>query len=169
MKNTDHFKFVNIKAGSFMMGSPDSEKGRYSDETQHEVELSQDFEMQTTPVTQALWTEVMGQSPSHFKGKSNPVESVSWNDVQEFIGELNKLDPEYTYRLPTEAEWEYACRAGTTTAYHCAEKDLKKYAWFSENSGDKTHPVGKLQPNAWGLYDMMGNVWEWIGDWYGEY
>jgi formylglycine-generating enzyme required for sulfatase activity len=113
----------------------------------------------------------MGSNPSYFKGDKLPVEQVSWNDVQEFIRKLNAMDEmEETdkYRLPSEAEWEYACRAGTTTRYSFGdgEVELGEHAWYADNAGDETHPVGQKKPNAWGLYDMHGNVWEWVQDEY---
>ncbi|HPC91616.1 MAG TPA: bifunctional serine/threonine-protein kinase/formylglycine-generating enzyme family protein [Myxococcota bacterium] len=159
-------RFVRIPAGTFMMGSPKEEDGRYSDEKQHKVTLTSPFEMMVTPVTQSLWQFVMGNNPSHFKGPDLPVERVSWNDVQDFIGKLNQMLGTNNLRLPTEAEWEYACRAGTTAAWY---GELDKIAWYGDNSGGKTHPVGTKAPNAWGLYDMLGNVWEWCQDWYGAY
>ena len=114
----------------------------------------------------------MGNNPSRFQGDPNcPVEQVSWQDAQDFIQKLNAREGGTPYRLPTEAEWEYAARAGTTTAY-CFGDDvsqLRAYAWYRDNSDGRTHPVGQLQPNAWGLYDMHGNVWEWVQDWYGAY
>ncbi len=124
-------------------------------------------------MTQGQWQEVIGENPSHFKGDPNcPVENVSWDDVQKFIEWLHAREGDRGYRLPTEAEWGYACRAGTTTAY-CFGNDpdqLHGYAWYGKslNSGS-THPVGQLKPNDWGLYDMHGNVWEWVRDWYGKY
>ncbi len=112
----------------------------------------------------------MGSNPSRFKGSRNPVESVSWEDCQAFIKKLNE-DSGGSYRLPTEAEWEYACRAGTTTAYGfgSSSANLSTYAWYDSNSGSKTHPVGGKKANAWGLHDMHGNVWEWCSDWFGDY
>ncbi|HRR75140.1 MAG TPA: bifunctional serine/threonine-protein kinase/formylglycine-generating enzyme family protein [Myxococcota bacterium] len=159
-------RFVHIPAGTFMMGSPKDEDGRYSYEKQHKVTLTSPFEMMVTPVTQSLWQFVMGNNPSHFKGPDLPVERVSWNDVQDFIQKLNQMLGTNNLRLPTEAEWEYACRAGTTGARY---GELDKIAWYGGNSGSKTHPVGTKAPNAWGLYDMLGNVWEWCQDWYGDY
>jgi formylglycine-generating enzyme required for sulfatase activity len=165
-------KFVLIPAGTFMMGSPEDDPERLVYETLHQVTISKPFYMQTMPVTQGQWQKVMGNNPSHFKGDDNcPVENVSWNDVQEFISKLNSMEREDRYRLPTEAEWEYACRTGSTTAY-CFGDDpghLGEYAWYSSNSGSKTHPVGQKTPNAWGLYDMHGNVWEWVQDRCGDY
>ncbi len=156
-------KFVYIKPGSFMMG----------DYSKHEVTLTKGFNIQTTEVTQGLWKAVMGKNPSYFKncGDNCPVENVSWNDVQAFIRKLNQKAGSNKYRLPTEAEWEYTCRAGSTTKFSFgdSESSLGAYAWYKDNSGDKTHPVGQKSPNAWGLYDMHGNVWEWCQDWSGDY
>lgn len=129
--------------------------------------------MQTTEVTQEQWLSVMGNSPSQFKecGINCPVENVSWLDVQEFIRRLNRLEGTDKYRLPTEAEWEYACRAGSSTKYSFGDNAaiLDEYAWYRNNSGWRPHPVGQKKPNAWGLYDMHGNVWEWCQDWQGDY
>ena len=162
--------FVEIPDGSFMMGSPSNESGRYDSEKQHSVTLS-GFQMMTTEVTQAMWTAVMGSNPSRWEGDNLPVENVSWTDCQDFINKLNQRDPGKNYRLPTEAEWEYSCRAGTTTLFHSGDRDsdLDRVGWYDGNSGGKTHPVGQKQPNAWGLYDMHGNVWEWCQDCYGDY
>ena len=123
-------------------------------------------------MTQGQWQAVMGSNPSQFTGDPNrPVENVSWDDVQEFIRRLNAREGGATYRLPTEAEWEYAARAGTTTRWSFGDdaSQLGRYAWHDGNAGGQTHPVGQLQPNPWGLYDMHGNVWEWVQDWYGKY
>ncbi|HQE74701.1 MAG TPA: bifunctional serine/threonine-protein kinase/formylglycine-generating enzyme family protein [Myxococcota bacterium] len=159
-------RFVHIPAGTFMMGSSEGERPRFSDEAQHKVTLTRPFAMMVTPVTQSLWQFVMGNNPSYFMGPDLPVERVSWEDVQDFIQKLNKKLGIDSLRLPTEAEWEYACRAGTTgTRYG----ELHKIAWYNGNSDGKTHPVGTKAPNAWGLYDMLGNVWEWCQDWYGDY
>ena len=136
--------------------------------------------MQTTEVTQGQWKAVTGSNPSHFKncGDHCPVEMVSWNDVQEFIKKLNQREGSGTYRLPTEAEWEYAARAGTTTAFangditvtYCSyDSNLDTVGWYCYNSSNTTHPVAQKDPNAWGLYDMHGIVWEWCQDWYGNY
>lgn len=149
-----------------MMGSPPSEKSRRNDETQHRVTLTKGFYIQTTEVTQGQWKAIMENNPSYFTGKDNlPVESVSWSEAKDFITQLNTKG-QGTYRLPTEAEWEYAARAGTTTAYFFGDGAavLDDYAWFSDNSGGKTHPVAQKRPNGWGLYDTSGNVSEWVQD-----
>ncbi|MGB2754096.1 MAG: formylglycine-generating enzyme family protein [Phycisphaerae bacterium] len=164
-------KLALIPAGKFMMGSPDSEQGRSKDEgPQHGVTLSKSFYMGVTEVTQAQYEAVMGTNPSHFQGATNPVEEVSWNDAREFCKKLSEKTRQ-AVRLPTEAEWEYACRAGTATAFSFGDADsaLGDYAWYRANSGWKTHPVGQKKPNAWGLFDMHGNVLEWCTDLYGEY
>jgi formylglycine-generating enzyme required for sulfatase activity len=171
--NSIGMEFVEIPAGSFMMGSPSDEKGSDKDEKQHRVNLTRAFYMQTTEVTQAQWKKVMGSNPSHFNkcGDNCPVDSVSWNDCQDFIRRLNQKERTDKYRLPTEAEWEYAARAGSTARY-CFGDDknrLGQYAWYNESAGGKTHTVASKNPNAWGLYDMHGNVWEWCEDWYGNY
>jgi formylglycine-generating enzyme required for sulfatase activity len=126
--------------------------------------------MGVTEVTQAQYEAVMGTNPSKFKGATNPVDTVSWNDATEFCKKLSEKTRQ-AVRLPTEAEWEYACRAGTATTFSFGDADsaLGDYAWYSANSGSTTHPVGQKKPNAWGLYDMHGNVWEWCADWYGDY
>ena len=154
--------FCRIPAGTFFMGEQ---------ETLHQVTLTKDFYLARYPITQALWQTIMGNNPSHFKGENHPVDQVSWEDVQEFIANLNERTGENLYRLPTEAEWEYACRSGSSGTYSFGddEKLLGEYAWFNNNSEQKTHPVGGKKPNAWGLYDMHGNVWEWCQDWHGDY
>jgi formylglycine-generating enzyme required for sulfatase activity len=182
--NSLGMQFVLIPAGTFQMGSgmsPKETAKRYGGEAewykpehpQHQVTISQPFYLQTTPVTQEQWQHVMGDNPSEFKkcGKDCPVEMVSWDDIQEFMKKLNKMEKTDTYRLPTEAEWEYACRAGSTSewCFGDIESFLGEYAWYDYNSQEQTHPVGQLKSNAWGLYDMHGNVWEWCQDWYGEY
>ena len=159
------FQWKAISSGTFMMGSPN---GGSDEQPLHQVTISKGFQMGKFEVTQAQWEAVMGNNPSHFSGDNNPVEQVSWNECQSFISKLNKLDTDYTYRLPTEAEWEYCCRAGSDTEYCFGDDDsgLGDYAWCNSNSNSKTHPVGQKQPNDWGLYDMHGNVWEWCQDWY---
>jgi formylglycine-generating enzyme required for sulfatase activity len=167
--NSIGMEFVLIPAGEFDMGSPSSEKDRYSNEGPvHHVTISKGFYLSKYEVTQKQWCEVMGSNPSHFEGDNRPVETVSWNDIQEFIKKLNEMEGTNKYRLPSEAEWEYAARAGTTTSYSFGndDSDLGDYAWYESNSGSKTHPVGQKQPNPWGLYDMHGNVWEWVQDRY---
>ena len=164
-------EFVWIPPGTFMMGSPASEKGRGADEGPvRKVTISKGFWMGKYEVTQEEWEAVMGNNPSHFKGGRHPVETVSWNDATAFCRALSQKTGK-AVRLPTEAEWEYACRAGTTTVYHSGddEKDLAKAGWDKGNSGGRTHPVGKKEPNAWGLHDMHGNVWEWCADRDGKY
>ncbi len=155
--------YVQIPAGEFMMGS---DNGRVDEKPVHKVRISKAFEMGKYEVTQAQWEVVMGSNPSGFKGANLPVETVSWDDVQLYISKMNAKSDGYKYRLPTEAEWEYACRAGTTGDY---AGNLDAMAWYISNSGNTTHPVGQRQPNAWGLYDMHGNVYEWCSDWYWLY
>lgn len=155
-------EMVYVPSGTFMMGSP-SGVGDNDEHPQHQVNV-QGFYMGKYEVTQAQYRAVMGTNPSHFTGCDEcPVEEVSWNDAQEFIRRLNSMQSRYTYRLPSEAEWEYACRAGTTGDY---AGNLDSMAWYSSNSGGRTHPVGQKQANGFGLYDMHGNVWEWCEDWY---
>jgi formylglycine-generating enzyme required for sulfatase activity len=174
--------YVRIAPGTFTIGSPTGEEGRDDDETQRSVTITRAFCMKVTEVTQGEWQAVMGSNPSYFKdcGANCPVEQVSWEDAVGYANALSRREglPEcYAgstfagltctgYRLPTEAEWEYAARAGTTGATYGRRDSV---AWYEENSGRETHPVGQKRPNAWGLYDMLGNVWEWTGDWYGEY
>jgi formylglycine-generating enzyme required for sulfatase activity len=175
-------KLVLVPKGTFMMGSPESEQCRQKDENQHEVTISKDYYLGVYEVTQVQYEKVMGKNPSHFQGAivgnenaDLPVENVSWDDAVEFCKKLSDLPEEMkagrVYRLPTEAEWEYACRAGSKTAYSFDDEEglLPEYGWFSSNSSYRTHTVGLLEPNAWGLYDMHGNVWEWCSDRYVEY
>jgi len=166
--NSIGIKFARIQKGEFMMGS-----NEYKDEQPiHNVTIDRPFYFGIFPVTQREWKAVMGDNPSYFKGDDLPVENVSWDDVQEFIKKLNEKENTHKYRLPSEAEWEYAARAGTTTRYFFGDDDsrLREYAWYSKNSGGKTHPVGKKWANPWGLYDVHGNVWEWVQDtWHDTY
>jgi formylglycine-generating enzyme required for sulfatase activity len=162
--------FVLILAGEFLMGATDG--GDDDERPLHTVRISRPFYLGTYAVTQVQWEAVMGNNPSYCKGDPDrPVEMVSWEDVQEFIRRLHVRERSTNYRLPTEAEWEYAARADSETAYSFGnDRDqLGKYAWYNGNSRGETHPVGQLKPNAWGLYDVHGNVWEWVQDWYGEY
>ncbi len=201
---SDGADFARIPAGSFIMGSPSGELGRFDDETQHHVSISRPFMMQVTEVTQGQWQDLMGYNPAHFKGcgANCPVEQVNWHEALAYANATSAtegvaqcfdctgsgtsvecdLKPQYTkpqdcpgYRLPTEAEWEYAARAGTTTAFHtgritgtttCSNMDAA--GWYDSNSGSTTHAVGGKAANAWGLYDMHGNMWEWTWDWYQE-
>lgn len=164
--NDVSLELVHIPAGTFLMGSPDSEPGRDLDESpQHEVRISA-FAMGIYPVTQAQWQAVMGDNPSYFKGDNRPVETVSWHDAVEFCQKLSQQSGR-TYRLPSEAEWEYACRAGTTTPYSFGESLAKSQANYDSGS---TTDVGSFPPNDFGLYDMHGNVWEWCADdWHETY
>jgi formylglycine-generating enzyme required for sulfatase activity len=190
--------YVRIEPGEFTMGSPATELGRFFDETQHRVTLTRAFLMKATEVTQAEWRSVTGTDPSGFDncGDTCPVEQVSWFDAVDYVNRLSDAeglarcyadDAERTfagldcagYRLPTEAEWEYAARAGTVTAFYTGvntqtvcdpvDPNLDAAGWYCGNSGDTTHPVGQKQPNALGLYDMHGNVFEWVNDWADAY
>ena len=161
-------EFVLIRPGSFLMGS---EKGNPNEKPTHKVTIAKPFYLGKYEVTQEQWQAVMGSNPSHFKGPKNPVEQVSWEDCQTFLQKLQEKAPSHTFRLPTEAEWEYACRAGSTTEF-CYGDDwggLGEYAWYGPNSGSTTHAVGEKKPNAWGLNDIHGNVCEWCQDWIGAY
>ena len=178
--NSLGMEFVLIKPAKFMMGSPEDEPGRYTGERLHAVNLTNPFYLQTTEVTQAQWKAVMDQNPSSQKicGDNCPVEQVSWDDAQRFIQKLNRKEGTDKYRLPTEAEWEYACRAGSTTAFangditelQCdRDPNLDAIGWYCWNSKNRIQPVAQKKPNAWGLHDMPGNVQEWCQDWFGVY
>jgi formylglycine-generating enzyme required for sulfatase activity len=179
--NSIGMKLVLIPQGSFTMGSPLAEQERTEQEDQIQVTLSRDYFLGAFEVTQSQYQRVMGKNPSSFQGvnfgdtSNHPVETVSWQDAVEFCRRLSDLPEEReagrSYRLPTEAEWEYACRAGSRTAYCFGESSrlLAGYGWFSGNSARRTHPVGEKKPNDWGLYDMHGNVFEWCWDWSGQY
>ncbi|MDR0380258.1 MAG: formylglycine-generating enzyme family protein [Candidatus Accumulibacter sp.] len=170
--NSVNMEFVLISAGSFVMGSDKSSVNAPDKETpQRQVHISQPFYLGKFEVTQTQWMAVMGDDPSKFEGPDNPVEQVSWYDAQEFIERLNQMEETDKYRLPTEAEWEYAARAGTTSVYFFGSDvdELDRYAWYRDNADEKTYPVGQKKPNPWGLYDMYGNVYEWVEDWFGYY
>jgi formylglycine-generating enzyme required for sulfatase activity len=177
----DGSAMVRIPVGEFAMGSA---SGDADEAPVHRVRVSRPYEMGKFEVTQAQWETVMADphaqpgavrttpehatvssTPSRFKGAALPVESVSWDDIQVFLARLNARDHDHFYRLPTEAEWEYACKAGSHGDDSAA---LGTAAWYKDNSGDRTRPVGEKQPNAWGLFDMLGNAAEWVQDWYGH-
>lgn len=166
-------QFVLISSGEFKMGSPSEEKDRSDSESPiHKVTIQNSFYLGRSVVTQKQWEKIMGNNPSRFKGENRPVEMVSWKDTQEFVTKLNEKEDTNKYRLPSEAEWEYACRAGTQTKYFFGndESKLNEYAWYAGNSGSKTHIIGQKKPNLWGLYDIHGNVWEWVQDeWHENY
>ena len=169
-RNPAGMEFVAVPAGELLMGSPRGEPGRRnSDRRQREVQITSAYCIGAYEVTQEQYEAVMGKNPANFPGAKNPVERVSWQDAVDFCARLSGKDGR-TYRLPTEAEWEYACRAGSTTAYSFGDDPLRldDQAWYSRNSGERPHEVGLKLPNAWGLYDMHGNVWEWCQDWYAQ-
>ncbi len=170
--NTVGMKFKLLPAGEFTMGTPVSDNDALDCERpQHRVRITKPFYLGATEVTQEQYKRVQGKAPSLFKGVTLPVERISWNDAATFCKKLSATECR-TYRLPTEAEWEYACRAGSRMRYFFGDEKtlLDKYAWFSQNSGRKTHPVGEKKPNDWGLYDMYGNVFEWCSDsWRSDY
>ena len=161
-------EMIYCALGSFIMGSPEDEELRAADENQHKVTLTKGFWLGKYPVTQVQWNSVMGSNPSWFGGDDNPVDSVSWKDCKEFIAKINSQS-NLNARFPTEAEWEYACRAGSEGVYS-GIGDLDEMGWYGGNCDEEeTHPVGELEPNDWGFCDMHGNVWEWCADWYGSY
>ena len=171
VKNGITIDMVKVEAGTFMMGATSEMMNPEDDEKPvHQVTLTNDYYMGKYEVTQALWQAVMGSNPSYFKGDNLPVEQVSWNDCQEFISKLNGLTGK-KFRLPTEAEWEYAARGGkkSRSYQYSGSSNISDAAWYDGNSGSKTHPVGMKQANELGIYDMRGNVWEWCQDWYGSY
>jgi formylglycine-generating enzyme required for sulfatase activity len=157
---------VSIPAGSFSMGSKSGDE-----KPVHTVTFTKPFYLGKYEVTQEQWQAVMRANPSHFKGDKLPVEQVNWDNCQEFLKKLQSKSPGLKLSLPTEAQWEYACRAGSKTEYVSGDdaSGLGEYAWFYASFRGTTHDVGVKRPNAWGLYDMHGNVWEWCQDWYGAY
>ena len=164
------FNMIKVDGGTFTMGAtPEQENPHQFEEPTHQVTLSS-YYIGETEVTQELWKAVMGNNPSNFKGDNLPVENVSWEDSQTFIGKLNDLTGK-RFRLPTEAEWEYAARGGKRSNHtqYSGSSNIDDVAWYSGNSGSKTHPVKTKKPNELGLYDMSGNVNEWCQDWYGSY
>ncbi len=188
-------EFVLVPAGEFVMGSPEPERQMALEQAkahndkwvieriptegpQHKVKITKPFYLGKYEVAQAQWEAVMGNNPSQFKGPLNPVEKVGWDDIQQFLAKMSRVrlsesqihDTECRATLPTEAQWEYACRAGTTTTFYFGDNPalLPQHGWYKDNSGGKTHPVGQGKPNAWGLYNMHGNVWEWCSDWCGK-
>ena len=186
--NSVGMEMVRIRAGSFEMGPPSSELNRGKAERRHRVRLKRDYLLSSTEVTQGQWQAVMGEKPSRFKGEDLPVESVSWIEAVEFCNKLSereRLTPAYRisgkrvdwdrsssgYRLPTESEWEYGCRAGSSTRFWSGDSDsgLGRAGWYSSNSGGRPHPVGGMAANPLGLFDVHGNVWEWCWDIYSRY
>ena len=164
-------EMVKVEGGTFMMGATSEMKNPNSNEKPvHQVTLTNDYYMGKYEVPQALWQAVMGSNPSEYKGDNLPVETVSWNDCQKFISKLNSLTGRM-FRLPTEAEWEYAARGGKESRgyQYSGSSNISDVAWYDENSGSKTHPVGTKQANELGIYDMTGNVLEWCSDWYSSY
>jgi formylglycine-generating enzyme required for sulfatase activity len=161
-------ELIFIPPGEFTMGTPENESGRQRDESPlHKVTIKSPFYIGKFEVTQAQYESVMGTNPSKFKGNDLPVDSIKWCEAVEFCRKMSELTGR-KYRLPTEAEWEYACRASTKTTFFWGNDFDDSYCWYRENSGGTSHPVGQKKPNAWGLYDMCGNIEEWCGDWYKE-
>jgi formylglycine-generating enzyme required for sulfatase activity len=169
LTNSIGLELVLLPAGTFLMGGdPVAEQADENETPRHPVTFASPFYMGRFTVTQAQWEAVMGTNPSGFPGRDRPVESVSHGEAGGFIQRLNRLEGTRAYRLPTEAEWEYAARAGSTAAYGfgSATARLGAFAWYARNAGQATHPVGQLAPNAWGLHDLHGNVHEWCADWF---
>ncbi len=176
--NSIGIKFLLIPAGKFMMGSPKEDQNAKPQEVpQHEVTITKSFYLSETEITQSQWDKVMGADSwkknssyrdegPYGEGLDHPVYYISFNDIVKFLKKMKEIEPSRNYRLPTEAEWEYAARAGSTSAYYFGDdaSKLDSYAWFLENANKTTNPVAQKEPNAWGLYDMYGNVWEWVND-----
>lgn len=163
--NTVGMKLAYIPPGTFTMGSPKTEPGRIANETRQQVTFRKGFQIGVTEVTQKQWRLVMETSPGYFKGDDLPVERITWHEAEAFCRRLSEKEHK-RYRLPTEADWEYACRAGAPTAYGTGrdEAALDQVGWYRGNSGNRSHPVGRKAPNRWGLYDMHGNVSEWCAE-----
>ena len=171
VKNGISIDMVRVEAGTFTMGATSEMEDPYDwEKPTHQVTLTNDYYIGKYEVTQALWKAVMGNNPSNFKGDNLPVEKVSWDDCQEFINKLNRITGK-TFRLPTEAEWEYAARGGKKSRgyQYSGSNNISDVAWYSDNSGNMTNDVGSKQANELGIYDMTGNVWEWCQDGYGKY
>ena len=168
--NSIDLEFVLIPAGKFTSTWRAVNDSGEDVQKQRVVTISKPFYLGKYEVTQEQWRALMGENPSHFKGRTKPVENVSWHDAQIFIKKLNKKEGGNKYRLPTDAEWEHAARAGTDTEYFFGDDPaaLRDYAWFDGHSEFKPHPVGKKKHNPWGLYDVYGNVWEWVQDWWAD-
>ncbi len=166
-------EMVLIPAGEFLMGSPGSDKHASDDEKpQHRVRITKPFYLGKYPLTQEQWEAVMGNNPCNFKSPKHPVDKVNWDDCRQFLDKLNRRQGKQAgkFQLPSEAQWEYACRAGSKTRYCFGDDEarLNEYAWYGAyfEVPPATHPVGRKKPNAWGLYDMQGHLWEWCADWY---
>ncbi|MDR1424466.1 MAG: formylglycine-generating enzyme family protein [Azoarcus sp.] len=167
--NTIGMEFVLIKAGRFEMGCGEGDSFCLPDERpRHPVKITRPFYLGKHEVTQEQWRALIGNAPAVFGGDRRPVENVSWREAQEFIRRLNVQENTNRYRLPTEAEWEYAARAATLTRFPFDPSQAAEFAWYWDDARGETHDVGQMRPNPWGLYDMHGNVWEWVWDWYGE-
>jgi formylglycine-generating enzyme required for sulfatase activity len=173
VENAIGMRLVRIEPAAFIMGSPSDEPGRSDGERSHVVTITQPFYIGVYEVTQAEYESVMGKNPSKEKGPRLPVDHISWLDAVAFCETLTARDPRFSYRLPTEAEWEFACRAGTRTRFYWGDDadltQIGQFAFYKANAGGKTHEVGQKLSNAWGLYDMNGNVWEWCQDWMAPY
>ena len=168
----DSIQFATCPAGAFQMGAAPGEAGSADlERPQHTVTFAEPFQIATCEITRNQWKAIMGEDPPGgmpFGTWNRPATEVSWHEAQAFVARINELRPGENYSLPTEAQWEYACRAGTTTRFYWGDDPgltlMPAYAWVPANSGDSTHDVGEKQPNAWGIYDMAGNVWEWVAD-----